>query len=517
MIKTETIENVVRVYQMLKSIDETASRVGLSSTKVRKILITEDLWSSPRSREIRELYDQGKSSAEIAETLQISTVMVQNYLPYEKGLYGEDEKTDTALRSEQYRQRNQAAVQKSQAREDKKPKQFPAFQESKTAVEKKKPYAMLLHLELLDSRVDSLSDEEARIFGRYGRVRKSLSRDIIVPSSFTLHQLHYLINRAFGWTNSHLHDFQLPQPLFEELTKGKFLDFSPIFGYYLQFPNSTFSDAFWDDDYDGSKSIRSWLRSKYRKAYRYGGHSEYWIENQVTIQNLVDQHPVLTVDPWWSLKEPKPRRVKIEDATYQEVMSTMHFDDGVQDILKESLRLSEILSLDPIDIKTARATALEIDDSDFYQYKQYRKAMIADDLWDASVDELSPAYRTVTRMDRLRKKAEPKDVQPLTSKLEYNYDYGDGWKVDISLLQEFGKDNQEISDEKASEVIARRKPICIAKDGLNVLDDCGNVHGYIDMLYMIYEDGDLVNAREMKKWARWQGWTGRNISPENVV
>ncbi|MFA6784832.1 MAG: hypothetical protein WCR13_08040, partial [Sphaerochaeta sp.] len=40
---------------------------------------------------------------------------------------------------------------------------------------------------------------------------------------------------------------------------------------------------------------------------------------------------------------------------------------------------------------------------------------------------------------------------------------------------------------EAAKVIADRRPICIAKEGLNVLDDCGNVSGYIDMLRTIHE------------------------------
>ncbi|NLK05170.1 MAG: hypothetical protein GX315_02290 [Spirochaetales bacterium] len=115
--KAETIEKVVTVFKRTESINETALQTEISTTKVRKILITEGLWASERSEQIRELSEQGMSSAEIAEILKISVTMVQNYLPYEKGLYDEPGKTDTAVRSEMYRQRNRAYAQKSQARE----------------------------------------------------------------------------------------------------------------------------------------------------------------------------------------------------------------------------------------------------------------------------------------------------------------------------------------------------------------------------------------------------------------
>ena len=114
--KAETIENVVNIYKKTGSINETALQAEISPTKVRKILITMGLWSSPRSLQIRQLADQGKSSVEIAEMLQVSVVMVQNYLPYKKGLYDEPEKTDTAMRSEKYRARNRSYAQRADPR-----------------------------------------------------------------------------------------------------------------------------------------------------------------------------------------------------------------------------------------------------------------------------------------------------------------------------------------------------------------------------------------------------------------
>ena len=105
---------------------------------------------------------------------------------------------------------------------------------------------------------------------------------------------------------------------------------------------------------------------------------------------------------------------------------------------------------------------------------------------------------------------------PIATELLYSYDYGDDWEVDISLVREFGKDNQMVDDETAAKVIADCKPICIAKDGLNVLDDCGNVPGYINMLRTIHE-GDRDEAKEMREWARGQGWTGRDVSPQHMI
>lgn len=116
-------------------------------------------------------------------------------------------------------------------------------------------------------------------------------------------------------------------------------------------------------------------------------------------------------------------------------------------------------------------------------------------------DDASTYHSAIRQVEMLRQKIEPNDIKPIVIKRMYNSDYGDGWATDISLVREFGKDSKVIDDEIAAKVIADGKPVCIAKDGLNVLDDCGNVSGYIDMLLSIHE-GDWEEATEKWEWAR---------------
>lgn len=510
--KTETIEKVASVYEKTGSISETALQSELSRTKVRKILITEGLWSSGRSRQIQELSERGKTSSEIAQILDISVTMVQNYRPYEKGLYYESSKSGTAVRSEKYRERNRSYAKKKSSISTQQIRIANGEQKDSSPDEKNAQFAMHLHLQLRQSQLDSLSPHQAKILSKYGGVSKSISRDIIVPSSLALHQLHFLINVAFGWTNSHLHSFQLPDLLFQKLTDGKLVQIAPVFGYYLKFPSSIFNDSFWDDDYDESKSPRTWMRSKYLKRYKYKGFSDYWIENQVQIHDLGIHFPILNVYPLrWNEKR-KVRKVKFEEATLQDVLGAISFPEGMPDILKESLRLHEILSLTPEDIESAKAAALATDKSEIQLYKKYRDLSIENSKRPEGYLDMS----AFTRMERIRKKAEPKNIKPVTSELLYSYDFGDGWEIDISLVEEFGKGNRKINNEIAEKVIADRKPVCIAKDGLNVLDDCGNIYGYIDMLRTIHEDNPY-EALEMREWARGQGWTGRDVKPKNLI
>ena len=48
------------------------------------------------------------------------------------------------------------------------------------------------------------------------------------------------------------------------------------------------------------------------------------------------------------------------------------------------------------------------------------------------------------------------------------------------------------------------------------MDDVGGIGGYIDFLRVIHgEDPD--EKEDMKEWAKWMGWTGRMIKPENLL
>jgi hypothetical protein len=75
-----------------------------------------------------------------------------------------------------------------------------------------------LHLELKD---DYLTDYQRRMFRRYGESISgdSITRDILIPSDMPLHNLHYAIQKLFGWKNSHLRRFYLPEDIYNKLTE----------------------------------------------------------------------------------------------------------------------------------------------------------------------------------------------------------------------------------------------------------------------------------------------------------
>ena len=96
--------------------DELASMgIKLSSSKIRKILVTGGCWSTERSREIAKLYKRyttshynltaDEASKRIAKELGVSLVTVNVNLPYRNVVYNLENKSKNAVRCARYKER----------------------------------------------------------------------------------------------------------------------------------------------------------------------------------------------------------------------------------------------------------------------------------------------------------------------------------------------------------------------------------------------------------------------------
>ena len=150
-----------------------------------------------------------------------------------------------------------------------------------------------LHLELKDTY---LTDYQKRMLRRYGESISgdSITRDILIPSDMPLHNLHYAIQRLFGWQNSHLRSFNLPKQIYDKLTGGTVKGWSDLVGILFQPPSEAERDIFWDDDYK-SGSIKVWLRKKYTGPYIYGGKMEHPEVARQDIEELLERFKMLEV------------------------------------------------------------------------------------------------------------------------------------------------------------------------------------------------------------------------------
>ena len=518
------VESVIASYAKNNSILETAKDTGISTVKVRKILITEGLWESDTSLKIGDLLKRGMTTEEIADTLYMSVKNVQAYMPYERGVYGGEELSKEAIRSDKYRNRMRkaAAMQVIKSKAANLASERKAeMQESKIIEfkkEDKKDKVLKLHLELNMKYVD---EEEMQILKKHGAVKNGISRDILVPSDITLHALNYAILRMFGWQNGHLHNFSLPENVFKELTENKFLTWAEMAGVYFRFPTENYEDIYWDDDYREGESVKSWMRRKYTGPYRYKGYGEHYLINQMEVERMFARWDEITVREFdfRAEKQPEPYNVKLTEATIDQVMNA--FSDVMCHELVERLKLSDVLCL---------KNSEEVDFSDIK--KDVKRKLSNCRIQDAIEEYHSKRFGSF-KQEREFLDSHNIPVLPVTKQLVYRYDYGDGWEVLITCEDIYEKDmagawtganGDEITlfADSLEEIVAKHRPICIDKDGIELADDVGGIGGFCRMLRTIYEadiynDEDMQEREEMLGWAEMMGWTGRRISPKQTL
>ena len=100
-----TMEEIVAAYSRHNSIRKTAFELGVSESKVRKTLITRGLLEYKRTAIALDGLKKGKSLESIAEELGCSIKVLNSYIPYTKGEYGNENPSVNALRIRAHRQR----------------------------------------------------------------------------------------------------------------------------------------------------------------------------------------------------------------------------------------------------------------------------------------------------------------------------------------------------------------------------------------------------------------------------
>ena len=100
-------QSVIERYADTESVKDTAKATGVSEVKVRRILLTEGLWFSKTSLQVQALRGEGKNTEQIAEVLHTTVKAVQQYLPYSRGIYMGESRSEDARYSQAYRERIQ--------------------------------------------------------------------------------------------------------------------------------------------------------------------------------------------------------------------------------------------------------------------------------------------------------------------------------------------------------------------------------------------------------------------------
>lgn len=333
-----------------------------------------------------------------------------------------------------------------------------------------------LHLELQD---DYLTDYQKRMLRRYGESisGESITRDILIPSDMPLHNLHYTIQKIFGWQNSHLRSFYLPEQIYNKITGSTVKGWTDLVGILFQSPSEAEHDVFWDDDYELG-SFKVWLKKKYIGPYIYGGTMEHPEIARQDIQKFLEHFKILEVresfSEYMKRKERDQnaeiriiKRTSLIDLTLEEMNASIIIDGGTEGLL-ERLEVNKVIAAQDEDISSEK-------------------------------------------------------LFPVTKELIYNYDFGDNWIVKITKYkdcEDLIKQNIIDEDElkEAEEIVVdKHKPVCINKVGISVLDDVGGLSGFADFLGIIYEGEDKEEASSARAWAKSLGWSASKVSNKMMI
>jgi len=522
-------QKIVSDYKETNTIQRVAKVNSVSLVKVRRILISEGLWSSPLSDKIKPLWESGMSTKEISRMLNVSIKTVQAYAPYSRGTYGEKASGD-AKRSAAYRQRCKNALNTQVLHG------YNNFMEDSLPLEIRKrniclysrlsdgpEKAIKLKLELIGSEV-----KEHPELKKFGRAKRSISRTVLIPGSMTFHAFHFLLQRAFGWANRKEHHFALEWDYFMWLTNDYFKKYMEMCGIYFRFPGRHLDDLHWEDDYQGDKSILTWFKDKYCGPYYYLGYQDHYIENVLEIRkfNAGYKDEIVNTPLMYDNNRLIARKVRFipEKSTINDNVSLVNFPRSLN-CLCERLPIREVLTAKSKLPKNPREAAersvkegLEYQENPemikcILNVEQYRAQMMAREHPLIDADETWKYYqKTVAKMT-------PKTV-PITDTVLYYYDSNDKWCVRVTCEEVYYEGGSGYVDAEGARVNEQLEtlihdfsmhevPVCLEMDGLPVMDNVDGVQGYCDFLKNLKGTANEVDRETCKEWAKRQGWSGR--------
>ncbi len=604
IMNDDLYQSIIKAYLDTESVVKTAEKNGVSVVKVRKVLITEGLWSSKTSEEINRYVSLGKSTEEIANILCTTEKAVQQYLPYTRGLYMGDNRSVAALNSEDYRKRIEAIKEKVLKKKaetdngysdnvlmeddgmDKKgsqrdkniadalEQQMSSYGESVfdqypgiitgRELPPEKEQEMLkklkmqgediyrLHLELVPDwfteekwgRYEGSESEYTDILKKYGGVKygSTISRDILVPGGTRLFSLNYIIQRLFGWQNSHLHRFFLSDERMKALCDDKLVRFADLIGIIFRSPWMNEEDEFWADDYEYG-SFKNWLRKKYTGSPVSLCYGESYFECRKDVFRYYERAVGIIIEQYCKEAMIESERSYIKEEIldhYREIADIVrkdgrnaaieelntrdarHLGDSFSCNLLERLAIEEMLCFGDKRLLGDKTGAdgkaydkIGFDEKIPVSFDEFMDEEMLDEIKEVKLGAESPYNQPMTN--------------PFTDEIYYNYDFGDDWKVRIKGscgcedLVEAGRITQEELDDAIVQVYTTYRPVVIAQDGLSVFDDVGGMTGYCEFLKGTYGKGEYDgpyeygDRKENLEWAKNLGWNGRMCNNRTML
>ena len=341
---------------------------------------------------------------------------------------------------------------------------------------------------------DEYSTEETRVLKSYGNVQygDTITRDVLIPGDMPLYAIHYMILAAFGFQNSHLHRFELPHRQFLNVTDNQAAKWAELVGVLFRSPWMDNADLYWSEDYEKG-SFRNWRRKKYTGPYVSLCHGEGIIQCKEDIKEI--KKKVLRGKKNISMRE----------------LQDLFMEAGINHLL-ERLEIGEVLALHGKDLEDNLAEGEEIPES----FETFMDEDLRYDIREIlESGENSPLNQPV--------------IGTPTDALYYFYDFGDGWRIritgsyDVCDLVEAGRVTEHQIEEAMKKVYETWRPVCIAADGLPLVEDVGGLSGYTAFLRAIHpteersywaehpeeqrpDNGPYETKQESLAWAKGLGW-----------
>ena len=499
--RDDLYEKIVEEFKRTGSVKKVVENLNSNTIKVRRVLITEGLWESKSSRSVGELFAQGKSVKEIAEILCMSEKNVQSYIPYTRGAYG-GTKSNDAERSGNYRNRKKQAADNLVSMhvdaeendmtdmEMTKKDNIILFPSDEVAanienldfeddVEPRLPGVLKLRFELVApyeserGKLDMEPDEE-REFLKLAKAEKGIIREVLVPGETTLHALHYMIQRLFGWQNSHLHHYSVSDEDFDTITYDqKLAEYLKLCGILFRFPGAELDDRFWDEDYEAEYSIKSWLKSKYTCGYFDLSVEDTYLRSREYVKDLKKRYKKAFKDPNTTLEDFKDTVVfenpynllveslpirhifknscgdgyKVTCESWRELMQIIiaEREEILKDRIKDEPEAFKALDDAMQDLLNTRKNILNIK-----RYMGRGQGKAVKDFYGMEPEEILEEEKSVVKeleemLCAIMADSSPKTL-PFAEELFYSYDYGDDWRVRITCVDAYmANDNYDVS------------------------------------------------------------------------
>lgn len=371
-----------------------------------------------------------------------------------------------------------------------------------------------LHLELQDW----WNDEEREKARKNGKMAGNhISRDVVVPSDMPLYAIHYMMQRLFGWENSHLHEFELGFEDAKRVTGDKANVWRELIGIIFRSPLMSEEDEFWADDYE-SGSFKNWLIKKYTGPYLSQCHGEgiFACREDMEDVNEDEEYYVQTVEPEGRVidcipvKGNKPPE-KDKWVTGEQKLQKLKWGDLPVDAVRKLYERNTLALLERLPIDSILRC---LDDDE--------ESNTGAELLDEIGDEVKAVLRDGEDSPILQIRP-----MPVTSTIYYKYDFGDNWTVAITATRnceemvKAGIITQDQLDKASIKCRELYRPVTIAVDGEMLVDDVGGTSGFLEFLEKVNPDMDGMDkdekaaARAEKKeyldWAKSLGW--HRLSP----